>query len=279
MPRPMWRGVIGLGMITIPVRLYVATESHSVSFRQLCAEHLSLIRNKRWCDAGAHEVPYTEVTRGYEVSPDKYVVIEDSDLENLPQPSARTIAISAFIPHEAIKGGLYFKSAYYVEPETAARRAYRVLTQALVETRMMAVATVALRDREHLCCIHAVKDLLVLNTLHWPDEIRPPERLPMSSDLTIRPRELQMARSLVQNLAVDTFDPRRYRDEYRDALVHRVNVKLEGGEVVRASPVDVPPVMNLMDALVASVKAARIQHASRGASAGKTRRGRRAGTG
>ena len=268
----MWRGVIGLGMITIPVRLYMATESHSVSFRQLCAVHLSLIRNKRWCDAGAHEVPYTEVTRGYEVSPDKYVVIEDSDLENLPRTSARTIAITAFIPHAAIRGGLYFKSAYYVEPETAARRAYRVLTQALVETGMMAVATIAFRDREHLCCVHAVKDLLLLNTLHWPDEIRPQERLPTSSDLTIRPRELQMARSLVQNLAVDTFDPRRYRDEYRDALVHAVNVKLEGGEVVRASPAEVAPIMNLMEALMASVKAARKQRASQQASTRKARR-------
>ncbi len=270
----MWRGVISLGMITIPVWLYVATESHSVSFRQLCGEHISLIRNKRWCDAGAHEVAYAEVARGYEVSPDQYVVMEDSDLENLPQPTARMIAITSFLPHDAIKGGLYFKSAYYVEPETVARRAYRLLTQTLVDTGMMAIARIAFRDREQLCCLHAVKDLLLLNTLHWPDEIRPPERLPTSSDLTIRPRELQMAKSLVQNLAVDTFDPRRYRDEYRNALMHAVNVKVEGGEVVRASQVEVAPVMNLMEALMASVKAARKQRASQQASAKKTRRGK-----
>ena len=273
----MWRGVINVGMITIPVRLYVATEAHSVSLRQLCAEHLSLTRNKRWCEAGAHEVPYTEVARGYEVSPDTYVVIEDSDLENLRQPKVRTIGITAFVPHDAIKGGLHFKSAYYVEPETVARTAYRVLTQALVDTGMMAVARVAFRDREHLCCMHAVKDLLLLNTLHWPDEIRPPERLPTSSDLTIRPRELQMAKSLVQNLAADTFDPGRYRDEYRDALVNVVNIKLESGEVVRASRAEVAPIMNLMEALAASVKAARKQRAAQRNSAGKTRR-RRAGT-
>jgi DNA end-binding protein Ku len=270
----MWRGVISLGMITIPVRLFVATESHSVSFRQLCAEHVSLIRNKRWCDAGGHEVPYAEVARGYEVSPDQYVVIEDSDLENLPQPTARMIAITSFLPDDAIKGGLFFKSAYYVEPETVARKAYRLLTQALVDTGMMAIARIAFRDREHLCCLHAVKDLLLLNTLHWPDEIRPPERLPMSSDLTIRPRELQMAKSLVQNLAVDTFDPRRYRDEYSNALMHAVNVKVEGGEVVRASQVEVAPVMNLMEALMASVKAARKQRASQQDSAKNTRRGK-----
>ena len=270
----MWRGEISLGMITIPVRLYVATESHSVPLRQLCAEHVSLIRNKRWCQAGAHEVPYKEVARGYEVSPDRYVVVEDSDLENLPQPNVRTIAITAFVPHDAIKGGLYFKSAYYVEPETVARTAYRVLTQALVDTGMMAVATIAFRDREHLCCMHAVRGLLVLNTLHWPDEIRPSERQPTSSDLTIRPREMQMAKSLVQNLAVDTFDPRRYRDEYRDALVNVVNVKLESGEVVRAPRAEAAPIMNLMEALVASVKAARNQRAAQQNSARRKRRGK-----
>ena len=270
----MWRGVISVGMITIPVRLYVATESHSVSLRQLCAEHVSLIRNKRWCDAGAHEVPHNEVARGYEVSPDSYVVIEDSDLENLPQPPVRTIAITAFVPHDAINRGLFLKSAYYIEPQTVARRAYRVLTQALVDTGMMAIARIAFRDREHLCCMHAVKDLLLLNTLHWPDEIRPPERLPTSSDLIIRPRELQMAKTLVQNLAVDTFDPRRYRDEYRDALVSVVNIKLESGEVVRAPRVEVAPIMNLMEALMASVKAARKQRAAQRQSARKTRRGK-----
>ena len=270
----MWRGVISVGMITIPVRLYVATESHSVSLRQLCAEHVSLIRNKRWCDAGAHEVPHNEVARGYEVSPDSYVVIEDSDLENLPQPRVRTIAITAFVPHDAINRGLFLKSAYYIEPQTVARRAYRVLTQALVDTGMMAIARIAFRDREHLCCMHAVKDLLLLNTLHWPDEIRPLERLPTSSDLIIRPRELQMAKTLVQNLAVDTFDPRRYRDEYRDALVSVVNIKLESGEVVRAPRVEVAPIMNLMEALMASVKAARKQRAAQRHSARKTRRGK-----
>src|SRR5262249_51368385 len=141
MPHSLWKGVIGLGMITMPVRLYVATESHSMSFRQLCAQHRSPVRSRRWCDAGGHEVPYTEVARGYEVSSDKYVVIDDTDLENLPRPSARMIAITAFVPHHVIKGGLYFKSAYYVEPETVARRTYRVLTQALIDTGMMAVAT------------------------------------------------------------------------------------------------------------------------------------------
>jgi len=272
MPRSMWRGVISLGLVSIAVRLFVATESHPLSFRQLCAEHVSPVRNRRWCSAGQHEVPYADVVRGYEVSANNYVVIEDSDLESLPQPPARTIEVSAFVPHEAITSGLFFKSAYYVVPETVARRAYRLLARTLVETRMIAIATIAFRDRAHLSCLHAVGDLLLLNTLHWPDEIRPPERLRDQGSITIKPRELLMAKTLVQNLAVESFDPLGYRDEYREALMRAVNAKIEGAEVLRAQRVDVAPVMDLMDALVASVKAARRERAARQSAARQARR-------
>ena len=244
-------------MVTIPVRLYVATESHPLSFRQLCAAHVSPVRNRRWCSAGRHEVPYAEIARGYEVSPDNYVVIDDSDLETLPHHPARTIAVSAFVPQDATRSGLFFKSAYYVEPETVARRAYRLLTRVLAETATIAIGRIAFRDRAHLCCLHAVEDLLLLNTLHWADEIRPPERPREEGETTIRPKELQMAKALVQSLAVESFDPRHHRDEYREALMQAVNVKIEGAAVVRASRAEVAPVMDLMEALVASVKAAR----------------------
>ena len=273
MPRSMWRGVISLGMVSVPVRLYVATESTPLSFRQLCAAHVSAVRIRRWCSAGGHEVPYSEVVRGYEVSPDSYVVIQDSDLETLPHPSARTIAVSAFVPQDAIRSGLFFKSAYYVEPEAVARRAYRLLTRVLVETATIAIARIALRDRQHLCCLHAVEDLLLLNTLHWPDEIRPPERVQEQGETTIRPKELQMAKALVQSLAVESFDPRHYRDEYREALMEAVNVKIEGAAVLRASRVEVAPVMDLMEALVASVKAARRGRTARQGATRQARRG------
>jgi DNA end-binding protein Ku len=261
----MWKGVISFGMVSIPVRLYVATDSHSVSFRQLCSEHMSPIRYKRWCQAGDHEVPFSEIVKGYEVSSDSYVVIEDSDLDNLPLPTTHAVEISEFVPEGDIEGGLYFKSAYYMEPEETGRKAYHLLREALADTGMVAIAKVAFRDREHLTALQPADGLLLMNTLHWPDEIRSREGLKgLNGEVKISPKELQMAKSLVQSLAEDTFDPARYQDQYHEALMQVVNAKVEGQQVVTAPEVDAEPrVMDLMEALKASVEAAKKQRAER----------------
>ena len=262
----MWKGVISFGMVSIPIRLYVANESHSASFHQLCAEHMSRIRYRRWCEAGDHEVQYADIVKGYEVSSDSYVVIEDADLENLPLPTAHAIEITEFVPENDIQGGLYFKSAYYVEPEEVGRKPYQLLMQALAETQMTAVAKVAFRDREHLCSLQPEAGLLLMNTLHWPDEIRSADGLKglKSDDVTVSSRELQMAKSLVQSLAEESFDPSRYQDDYHRALMAVVEAKVAGAEVVEAPEVEAAPkVMDLMEALRASVDAAKKQRSER----------------
>jgi DNA end-binding protein Ku len=276
-PRSMWKGVISFGMVSIPVRLYLATESHSTSFRQLCREHLSPIRYRRWCAAGDHEVPFSEVVRGYEVGRDSYVVIEDSDLDNLPIPTAHAIEISEFVPADQLEGGLYFKSAYYTEPEQAGLKPYQLLRQALRETDMCAVARIAFRDREHLCTLKPLDGMLLLNTLHWPDEIRSAAELRgLTAEAEVSSKELQMARSLIQSLAEDRFDPARYQDRYHQALMEVVERKLGGQEVVAAPAEEVAPkVMDLMEALRASVEQARRQKAER-AQAERPARPRRA---
>ncbi len=264
----MWKGVISFGLVSIPVRLYVATDAHSASFRQLCREHMSPVRYRRWCEEGDHEVPYSDIVKGYEVSSDNYVVIDDSDLENLPLPTAHTIEISEFVPRNDIRGGLYFKSAYYVEPEEVGRKPYHLLREALSGTGMTAVAKVAFRDREHLCAVQPQDGFLLMNTLHWPDEIRGTEGLKgLGEDVVeINARELKMATSLVESLAEESFDPNRYRDQYKEALTAVVNAKIEGQEVVEAPAVEAgPKVMDLMEALRASVDAARKQRGDRGA--------------
>jgi DNA end-binding protein Ku len=261
----MWKGMISFGMVSIPVRLYVATESHSVSFRQLCAEHLSPIRYKRWCQSGDHEVAYSEIVKGYEVGTENYVVIDDSELDNLPLPTSRSIEIEEFVPNSDMEGGLYFKSAYYMEPEQAGVKPYHLLRRALAETGMTAVAKVAFRDREHLCSLRPLDGVLLMNTLHWPDEIRPVGDLKgLGTDVEVNPRELQMAKALVENLAEERFDPTRHQDNYHQALMEVVNAKVEGQEVVSAPPVDAAPaVMDLMEALKASVDAAKKEKAGR----------------
>ncbi|MBO0682858.1 MAG: Ku protein [Candidatus Dormibacteraeota bacterium] len=262
MAHSMWRGVISFGLVSIPVRLFVATESHAVSFRQLCGEHLAPIRQKRWCDAGDHEVAFSDLKKGYEVSPDNYVEVDDADLEKLPLPTVRTIAISEFVPLTEIAAGLYFKGAYYVEPEEFGRKPYQLLCQVLDESRVMAVAKVAFRDREHLCALHPLAGHLLLNTLHWPDEIRSPDGQPARRvDVQTHPNEVKMAKSLVQALLQPEFDPNRYRDDYREALMRLVNAKIEGNEVVSA-PAPATGVMNLMEALKTSVEEAKKHRAT-----------------
>jgi DNA end-binding protein Ku len=261
----MWRGVISFGLVSIPIRLFVATESHAASFRQLCGEHLAPIRYRRWCDAGDHEVPFSEIKKGYEVSADNYVEIDDADLEKLPLPTTRTIEISEFVPMGEIVGGLYFKSAYYVEPEDLGRKPYQLLQQVLAETAVVAVAKVAFRDREHLCALQPLDGQLLLNTLHWPDEIRPADGWASRREpLETHPNEVKMAKTLVQTLLQPTFDPSRYHDDYHEALMRVVNAKIEGNDVISAPPPS-PGLMNLMDALKTSVDEAKKRRAAQGA--------------
>jgi DNA end-binding protein Ku len=274
----MWKGVVSFGMVSIPIRLYNATESSAkVSFRQLCGEHQSPISYKRWCAEGDHEVAYSEIKRGYEVGKDRYVIIDDKDLENLPLPTAHAIDISEFVPADDIDPGLYFDSAYYVEPEELGKKPYQLLRQALSATGRLAIAKIALRDKEHLCALHPNGNGLIMNTLHWPDEIRSTEGLKgLEGEVKINPKELEMAKALIESLA-DSFDASRYKDEYREAVLKVVHAKMEG-EVIEAPEAPQPAkVMDLMEALRQSVEQAKKQRATKEKpAAAETRRRRKA---
>src|SRR5215472_922496 len=277
MPRSMWKGVVSFGMVSIPIRLYNATESTSrVSFRQLCPEHQSPISYKRWCAEGDHEVQYSEILRGYEVGKDRYVIIDDKDLDNLPLPTAHAIDISEFVPVDDIEPGLYFNNAYFIEPEELGKKPYHLLRQALKATGRMAIAKIALRDKEHLAALHPNGSGLLMNTLHWPDEIRTTEGLKgLDGEVKINPKELEMAKALIESLA-DSFDPSRYKDEYREAVMKVVQAKMEG-EVIEAPEAPQPAkVMDLMEALRQSVEAAKKQRSSREKPAAEVKRRRKA---
>src|SRR6266581_1307067 len=277
MPRSMWKGVVSFGMVSIPIRLYNATEASSkVSFRQLCPDHKSPISYKRWCPEGEHEVNYGEILKGFEVGKDRYVIIDEKDLDNLPLATAHSIDITEFVPADDIEPGLYFKSAYYMEPEELGKKPYQLLRKALEATGRMAIAKIALRDREHLCALHSTGPGLLMNTLNWPDEIRSVEGLKgLDGDVKINPKELDMAKALIESLA-DTFDPARYKDNYREAVMKVVRAKAEG-EVIEAPEAPQPAkVMDLMEALRQSVEQAKKQRAGREKPAAETRRRRKA---
>jgi DNA end-binding protein Ku len=274
----MWKGVVSFGMVSIPIRLYNATEATSkVSFRQLCPDHKSPISYKRWCAEGEHEVAYGEILKGFEVGRDRYVILDDKDLDNLPLATAHSVDIQEFVPAEDIEPGLYFKNAYFVEPEELGKKPYNLLRKALEATGRMAIAKIALRDREHLCALHANGSGLLMNTLNWPDEIRTTEGLKgLEGEVKINPKELEMAKALIESLA-DRFEPQRYKDEYREAVMRVVQAKIDG-EVIEAPPApQAAKVMDLMEALRASVEAAKKNRTSRGkeTAASETKRARR----
>ncbi len=254
----MWKGVVSFGMVSIPIRLYNATESSAkVSFRQLCPDHRSPITYKRWCAEGEHEVSFGEILKGFEVGKDRYVIVDDKDLDNLPLATAHSIDITEFVPADDIEPGLYFKNAYYMEPEELGKKPYQLLRKALEATGRVAIAKIALRDREHLCALHSNGPGLLMNTLNWPDEIRSTEGLKgLEGEVKINPKELEMAKALIESLA-DSFDPSRYKDEYREAVMRVVQAKIDGEVIEAPAAQQTAKVMDLMEALRASVEAAK----------------------
>jgi len=259
MPRSIWKGTISFGMVALPVRLYLATESTSkVSFNLLCPEHKARIKNKRWCPEGDHEVAWSDAVRGYEYEKGTYVVLEDEELDALPLASSKSIDIAGFIKDEELPGPLYYQSAYYLEPEKSAQKPYALLKQTLEKTNRVAIAKFALRERERLVSLRALDGALLLNTLHWPDEIRNTEDLDLPEDLKVSPAELKMAENLVEMMAMK-FEPDEFKDEYKQAVMKVVSAKIEGREDIVEAPEAAAEttVVDLMAALKASVERAK----------------------
>jgi len=257
MPRSIWKGSMQFGMVNIPVALYVATESTSkVSFNLLCPDHKTRIKNKRWCPVGEHEVAST--VKGYEYEKGSYAIFTDDDLEKLPLKSSRSIDIAGFVKSEELAGELYYQNAYYLEPDKGALKPYALLMKTLEKTDRVAVAKFALRERERLVSMRAHDNVLVLNTLHWPDEIRSAEELALPDDVKVAPAELKMAESLVDMMAMD-FDPGEFRDEYKQAFEKILDAKVKGREdlVEAPEPEAETAVADLMSALKASVAKAK----------------------
>jgi DNA end-binding protein Ku len=258
MPRSIWKGVMSFGMVAIPVRLYLATESSSkVSFNLLCPEHRSRIKNKRFCVEGDHEVAWGDVVRGYEYEKGSYVELADEDLEKLPLRSSKAIDITGFIKDEELPGALYYQSAYYLEPEKSAEKPYALLNKTLAKTGRVAIAKFALRDRERLVSVRPQDGALLMNTLHWPDEIRSTEDLDVPEDVKVSPAELKMAENLVGMMAT-AFEPEEYKDEYKQAVLKLVEAKVQKREIIEATePEAETTVVDLMSALKASVEKAK----------------------
>jgi DNA end-binding protein Ku len=255
MPRPIWKGAITFGMISIPVKLYGATESKDIAFNTLHKTCKSRLKQKRWCPVDDREVFQDEVVRAFEYSKDSYVEIEDADLEALPLPSKHTIELTSFVKQAEIDP-VYYERTYYLEAEQVGAKPYALLLRALKTKEVSAVAKIALRNRESLCVLRASDHgVLMLETLYYPDEIRTAD-LEGSPEVLVSQPELNMALTLVEMLE-EPFDPKKYGDQYRVALLDLIEAKRNGSEIVATPEVPQPRTVDLMAALKASLEAAK----------------------
>ena len=259
MARAMWKGAIQFGLVTIPVKLYLATESRAgVSFHMLHEKDLSRIQMKIYCPEDETIIPRSETVKGFEYAPDQYVVITDEDLEKLPLKTVRTIEIEQFVEStEAQTNTKFVKQAYYIEPDRVGRKAFGLLKEVLAEKGLTAICKVVIRDREVLAALDPFEKTMLLSTLYWPDEIRSLSELDLpDEEVDIKPAELKMASQLIDAMTGE-FDPSQYRDEYREALMQIIEAKVEGRETVEVEPAEEPTkLVDLMAALQASVNAA-----------------------
>lgn len=251
--RPVWKGALTFGLVSIPVGLYPATARGDLSFRLLHARDKSPIAYRRVCAEENVEVPWAEIVKGYEYEKDRYVVFSDEELERLPSDSIRAVDVVSFVPLEEIDP-IYFQKSYYLAPEPTGVKAYRLLAQALQDSGRVAIAKFTLREKERLATLRLRDGVFVLETMYWPDEIREPDFEELEKDVEIRPQELAMAKALIDNLT-DHFHPDQFTDSYRQRLEAAAEAKIAGQEVAVAPTAEPTQILDLMEALKASVEA------------------------
>jgi DNA end-binding protein Ku len=257
--RAIWKGAVSFGLVSVPVKLYAATESHDVSFRQVHAKDGGRIKYQRVCSIDGEEVAYADIAKGYETEDGEMVILTDEDMEELPSTSSREIAVEKFVPRDQIDPMLFEKS-YYLEPEKTGAKPYALLRQALIDADRMAVVTISLRNRTSVAVLRVRPsdsgDVIVLQTMMWPDEVRTPDFKVEVGE--VKDAEVQMANMLVETLAGD-FEPEEFEDDYAEAVEALVKSKIEGGEVKRTpTPTKTSgEVVDLLAALQKSVDAAK----------------------
>ena len=255
--RAIWKGAVSFGLVSVPVKLYSATESHDISFRQVHAKDGGRIKYQRVCSVDGEEVAYADIAKGFETEDGQMVILDDQDFAELPTTSSREISVEKFVPSDQIDP-LMLEKSYYLEPEKSGLKPYALLRDALRESDRVAVVTVALRSRTTPAVLRVRDDVLVLQTLMWPDEIREPAFGSLRDVDEPKPQELKMAKLLLETLAGD-YDPSEFEDEYAEAVHALVEAKLAGGEVKRTAepPPSAGEVVDLLAALQRSVAAAK----------------------
>lgn len=251
--RTMWKGAISFGLVSIPVKLFPATERKEVKFSYLHSKCKSPIKYKRICSSCEQEVDWGEIIRGYEFESGKYVVFDEEELERFPQGRSKTVDIVDFVSLEEIDP-VYFDKTYYMAPGETGEKPYILLRQTMEETGKIAIARIVIRTRENLAAIRVHNGILTMETMFFPDEVRKSDLVPLEDrGITIHENELKMARQLVENLA-SSFEPEKYRDEYQEKVLNMIQAKVAGQKIEVPDAPEKAKIVDLMEALRTSVQ-------------------------
>ena len=260
--RPIWSGAVSFGLVTIPVRLYRATTSRRPKFRQLRKSDHSPIRYRKVAEADGKEVPSTDIVRGYEFDKGQYVVFTDEEIEAAGhQGGPRIVDVIEFVDASEIDP-IFYRTSYYLEPDSTGQKAYNILRQALEEKNRIGIAKVAIRAKMHLAALRALDDVLVLETMYWPDEVRPADFETTNGAMDVRANEVTMAEMLIENLTAQ-FDPTRWKDATRERIENLARKKIDGEEIVVPDIPEPTKVVDLLAALKASVDATKVHSPER----------------
>ncbi|MBV9915948.1 MAG: Ku protein [Solirubrobacterales bacterium] len=259
MARAIWSGAISFGLVNVPVKLFTATSPKAVRFHQLSSKTGARIRQKRVDPTTDEEVPYEEIVKGYEITPDRYVVIEPEELDALDPKATKTIDIEEFVDLAEIDP-IYYDHSYYLAPTAGGAKAYRLLLDAMRESGKVGIGRVVLRSKQQLCALRPAGEVLTLTTMLWGDEVLSPDRLDELDSITeaaATQRELTMAEQLIESLSAD-FEPDKYHDEYRERVLELIEAKASGQEIAVQPQAEEPAAApDLMAALEASLAAVR----------------------
>jgi DNA end-binding protein Ku len=277
MARAIWSGSISFGLVNIPVKLYSAVSRKTVRFHQIDAESGQRIRQQRVSPGSGEEVPYEQIVKGYEISPDRYVTITPEELEALEPQKTRTIDIEQFVDLEQIDP-IYYDHPYYLAPDKGAAKAYKLLLDAMAEADKVAIARVVIRSKENLVALRAYGGAITMETMLFPDEVTQPDSIEelaaVDGDVKTTKRELDMAKQLIESLSGD-FDPSEYRDEYRERVLDMIERKAAGETITIEEPVaekkEVPDLMAALEASIAASKTPPKKRASSGNGASKSK--------
>lgn len=259
--RSVWKGSIAFGLVNVPVRVYSATEDHDLKFRQVHAKDHGRIRYKRVCEECGEVVDFADIAKAYDADDGRSVVITDEDIATLPEERSREIEVLEFVPAGQIDPIMYDRS-YFLEPDSKSIKSYVLLARTLADTDRVAVVHFSLRNKTRLAVLRVMdfskREVMVVQTLLWPDEIRDPDFPALDGEVDIKPAELKMAGQVVESMATD-FHPEEFHDDYQEQLRDLVQAKLDGGEVFSSEETptaldDADDVSDLLAKLEASVK-------------------------